>query len=62
MLLLSSNEIGPAGALALSSGPSLGDLEALYLSGNKVDAAGAALLEQRFGEALKLDGGEMTVE
>ena len=62
VLLLSSNEIGPAGAVALSSGPSLGELEALYLSGNKVDAAGEALLEKRFGKALKLDGGEMTVE
>lgn len=62
VLLLSSNDIGPAGAVALSSGPSLGELEALYLSGNKVDAAGEALLAARFGEALKLGGGEMTVE
>lgn len=62
VLLLSSNDIGPAGAAALAAGPSLGELEALYLSGNKVDAAGESLLEARFGEALKMGGGEMTVE
>ncbi|MFT5585330.1 MAG: Ran GTPase-activating protein (RanGAP) involved in mRNA processing and transport [Cognaticolwellia sp.] len=62
VLLLSSNEIGAAGAMALASGTSLRELDALYLSGNKVGEAGEAMLKARFGEALKLDGGEMTVE
>jgi hypothetical protein len=62
VVLLSSNDIGPAGAAALAAGPALGEVEALYLSGNKVDATGEALLEARFGEALKMGGGEMTVE
>jgi hypothetical protein len=62
VLLLSSNEIGPPGAMALSSARSMGELEALYLSGNDLGEPGEMLLKARFGEALQLGGGEMTVE
>lgn len=62
VLLLSSNDIGPAGATALSAGPSLEGLQTLNLSGNALGEAGEALLKERFGEALELGGGEITVQ
>jgi hypothetical protein len=51
---LRNADVGDAGARALAESPYLGQLRALYLTGNRIGRGAAAALRQRFGERVRV--------